>query len=432
MTGSSTVSNLSLTNSIIAFAPPGSGVGFKTLTVGSYAGSGANIVLNTALGGSNSASDQIIVNGGKATGSTLLTIHNVGGLGGQTTGAGIPIVLSTNGGTIAPNAFALANVPVVGGYRYSLDEANNAWYLVSSPTSTVADITNSVTNVAKAQQQQIVTNRVLGSILLGATEQISCSNCSSGFGAVGSLALGAHGRWGLSNQLTLMGGFSYNQYSASGISVYNAPTVAASLVYDFVNWGRSRPFLEFGGGVTPYEEVHYSRSYANGLTTATGYARAINRNAAIFGRVGWVARLTPIDEAAVYGDLSRNWMQTGGYSEATTAVNPFPATVPPGLDTLNVARIGAQYTHLFFGNFEANVGGALAYGFNAGSGAPFNVFDFGTIAPYPIQNSTWFEYGARIGYRMNERLVVDGFVVGTAGGAPGNTIHGGIGLRYFF
>jgi hypothetical protein len=59
-------------------------------------------------------------------------------------------------------------------------------------------------------------------------------------------------------------------------------------------------------------------------------------------------------------------------------------------------------------------------------------FDFGTIAPYPIPNSSWFEYGARIGYRVNERLVVDAFAVGVAGGAPGNTIHGSIGLRYLF
>ena len=91
---------------------------------------------------------------------------------------------------------------------------------------------------AKAQQNQIVTNRVLGSILLGATEQISCSSCGSGFGSIGSLALGAQGRWGLSDQLTAMGGVSYNQWSSGGISVYDAPTVAGSLVYDFSNLGQ--------------------------------------------------------------------------------------------------------------------------------------------------------------------------------------------------
>ncbi len=433
LTGPSTVSNLSVFNSAVVFAPPGASGAFKTLTVGAYVGSGANVTLNAFLSGSNSNSDRIIVNGGTATGSTLLTIRNVGGLGGQTTGAGIPIVVTTNGGTIASNAFALANVPVVGGYRYTLDESNQAYYLVSSPTSTISDIANSLNNLARSQQSQIITNRILTSILLGATEQINCSNCSSGFGAIGSFALGAHGRWSLSDRLTVMGGFSYNQYSADGVTVNNAPMFAGSLVYDLVDWGRSRPFFEIGGGVTPYEQVRYNRYYPNGLTTGLGSASAIDRNAAIFGRVGWVDRLTPIDEAAVYGDLSRNWMQTGGYTEATGPLNPYPATVQSGVDTLNVARIGAQYTHLFARSFEVNVSAAYAYGFGAGLGSQFNVFDFGTVAPYPIENSGWVEYGARIGYRVSRRMVIDAFAVGTLGGQPaGNTIHGGLGLRYLF
>jgi fibronectin-binding autotransporter adhesin len=432
LTGPSTVTNLNVTNSIIVFAPPGSGSGFKTLTVTNYVGSGASITLNAALGGSNSGSDQIIVNGGSATGTTFLTIRNVGGAGGQTSGSGIPIVVTTNGGTIASNAFALASTPVVGGFKYSLDEVNDAWYLVSSPTTTQTQVQSSINSITKAQQSQIITNRVLGSILLGATEQISCSSCGSGFGSIGSLALGAHGRLPLSDQLTAMGGVSYNQWSSGGISVYDAPTVAGSLVYDFSNLGSSRPFVEVGGGLTPYEQVKYSRNYSNGYGTALGTATAVDRDLSLFARVGWLARLTPIDEAAVYGDLSRNWMQTGGYAEAMTAINPFPETVPTGLDTLNVARIGGQFTHLFNGNIEVNVSGGVAYGFGAGSGTFVNVFDFGPIAPNALPNTTWVEYGARLGYRFSDRMVVDAFVLGTAFGEVGSTLHGGIGLRFSF
>ena len=125
-------------------------------------------------------------------------------------------------------------------------------------------------------------------------------------------------------------------------------------------------------------------------------------------------------------------MQTGGSSEQLTAINPFPATVPSGLAALNVARLGAQYTHLFNGNIEVNVSAAVAYGFGAGAGAPFNVFEFGTIAPGAIADSAWFEYGARVGYRVTDRLVVDGFLLGTAGGLAGNFVHGGVGVRYSF
>ena len=432
LTAASTVTNLSVNHSIIVFAPPGAGGAFKTLTVSNYAGNGANITMNVALSGSNSASDQIIINGGKATGSTLLTVNNVGGVGGQTSGNGIPLVVATNGGSVSSGAFSLANAPMVGGFKYTLEEADNSYFLVSSPTATIAGVTNSVNSVAKAQQSQMITNRVLGSILLGATQQISCSSCGGGFASIGSFALGGSGRWSLSDTTTLIGGISYDQWSASGITVNNAPTVAAALVYDFVKWGSSRPFFEAGLGLTPYEQVNYSRTYPNGATTGYGYASATNRDASLFGRAGWVDRLTPIDEAAAYVDLGRSWMQTGGYSEQMTAFNPFPATVPSGLAALNTTRLGAQYTHLFNGNIEVNVGGALAYGFGAGAGAPFNISQFGTIAPGAISNSAWFEYGARVGYRMTDRLVVDAFVLGTAGGLAGNFVHGGVGVRYSF
>ena len=435
MTSSSSVSNLAVTNSAIVFAPPGSGAAFKTLTVGSYNGTGANLTMNTYLGGTGSKTDELVINGGTAPGTTLVTINNatVNGLkgpGAQTTGNGIEIV-TVNGGT-ASGAFALANTPVAGGFKYSLEDTNNDWYLVSSPTATQNDIANSVNNVAKSQQQLITTNRILDSILIGATEQVNCSNCSSGFGSVGSYALGAHGRHSLTDELTVIGGFSYGEFSADGVTVSNAASIAGSLIYDFVNWGRSRPFVEVGGGATPFEDVKYSRSYANGATTGTGYGEAVNRNLGLFGRVGWVDRLTPIDEAAVYGDISRSWMIAGGYSEAAGPGNPYPATVQTGLDTLNVARAGGQYTHLFNGNIEVNVSAAVAYGFGAGSGNQFSVVDFGSIAPYPIANSYWLEYGGRVGYRLPNKMVLDAFLLGTAFGEIGKTLHGGVALRLFF
>jgi hypothetical protein len=432
MTGSSMVSNLTVANSVVVFAPPGSGGAFKTLTVNNYVGSGANVTLNAVLGGSGSASDQIVINGGRATGSTLLTIKNIGGAGGQTSGAGIPIVVATDGATIAPNAFALANTPVVGGYKYGLDESNDDWYLVSSPTSRQTDIQHSVDKLAKTQQQQIITNDLLASILLGAAGRFGCSTCSSGFASAGSFSLGASGQWSLSDRLTLLGGVSYNSYSDSGATVDNAPMAAASLHYDFADWGSSRPFVEFGGAVTPYEQVQYSRSYANGPTTSTGYASTIDRNATIFGRAGLAASLTSVDQAAVYGELDRDLMQTGGFAESENTNNPYPASVPSGLSTLNVAKVGGQYTRLFTDNISVSLSAALDYGFSAGAGSQVNVVDFGPVAPGGIANSAWGEYSANLSYRIGPRFVASAFVIGTMGGEPGWTIHGGGQLQYSF
>ncbi len=162
-----------------------------------------------------------------------------------------------------------------------------------------------------------------------------------------------------------MGGFSYDEYTAQGITVSNAPTFAGSLVYDPINFGNSRPFFEIGGGVVPFEQVRYERTYPYGGLVAEGQGNAINRSLGLFARVGWVDRVTPIDEAAVYTDISRSWLTAGGYTEASAGNNPYPATVSTGLEALDVLRFGGQYTHLFGGQFEANVSAAVAYGFNS-------------------------------------------------------------------
>ena len=438
MSASSTTTSLNLANSAIFFSPSG---GFKTLTVGSYVGTGANITLNTALGGPNAGStDQVIINGGSATGLTSLTIKNASGAAGAaTTGAGIPVVIVTNGGTTSPTAFHLANdAPILaGGFEYNLDRASNQdWYLVSSPFATVSQIQgqnqNSVTSLAQARLNQLITSRVLGSLLLGANEQVSGCDCGGGFASIGSFSLGSHGRWSLNDSVTLLAGAAFESYYQDGANVRAAPIVAASLRYDPANWGKSRPFFEIGTALSPYIDATYTRYYTNGLTPAQGVGSAVDRSISVFGRIGWVDRLTPVDEVAVFADLVRGWQQSGGYTEAANAVNPFPATVSTGIDRQDVVRFGAQYTHLLFGNIEGNINGAVAYGFDNHFGSRVNVVDFGSVAPFPLLNSAWSEFGGRLGYRFSQNLVMDAFLIGTLGGEIGPTLHAGLGVRYSF
>jgi hypothetical protein len=58
--------------------------------------------------------------------------------------------------------------------------------------------------------------------------------------------------------------------------------------------------------------------------------------------------------------------------------------------------------------------------------------DNGIITP-TIGNQNWFEYGGRLGFRISQGWVADVFVNGTLGPQPvGNTIHGGVGLRFHY
>src|SRR5580704_12637071 len=143
MTGSSTLTNLVNDPSTIVFTPP---VGdptlltsYKTLTVTNYTGMGGGITLNTFHGGDGSPSDRLIINGGSATGSTGLTIHNTTGPGGETTANGILVVNATGGATTTPSAFTLANPELrAGSFDYDLFRGGvsggsaNDWFLRST------------------------------------------------------------------------------------------------------------------------------------------------------------------------------------------------------------------------------------------------------------------------------------------------------------
>ncbi|AOR67652.1 autotransporter outer membrane beta-barrel domain-containing protein [Burkholderia stabilis] len=157
MTGSSVLSSLNNAGLVAFAAPVGSPTlsgSYKTLTTGGYVGNGGIIALNTYLGADASPTDKLIVDGGAASGTTGLKIANTAGTGAQTTGAGIPVVVTANGGTTTVSAFQLAGPVQAGAYEYRLyrgaqsggtSDANN-WYLRSQLTDPGDPIDPSTTN----------------------------------------------------------------------------------------------------------------------------------------------------------------------------------------------------------------------------------------------------------------------------------------------
>jgi hypothetical protein len=59
----------------------------------------------------------------------------------------------------------------------------------------------------------MITNRVLGTVLLGINEQVNCNDCVSAFGSAGSFSAGIHGRKNLTANLSLLAGIAYTHYS---------------------------------------------------------------------------------------------------------------------------------------------------------------------------------------------------------------------------
>ena len=301
-----------------------------------------------------------------------------------------------------------------------------------TPTPTPTGASNSgssINGLASQRFNQMVTNQVLGQVLLGVNEQINCSDCISAFGSVGSFTAGVHGRKELTNNLSLLAGLAYTQYGENGYHVTSAPIGAFALRYDFTDWGASRPFFDIGTVLSPFERVRYSRSYATSLGTVSLDSSTDSANYSVYERAGWISRISPRDEVAASLELWQLWQPVSGYSDQPVAFNPFNATLASGTDRTNLVKLGGQWTHLFGSRVEANVNGAFVQSFASSSGVVATVTGDGLVAP-TMGNQSWFEYGGRLGYRIAQGWVADLFVNGTLGPQPvGNTIHGGLGLR---
>ena len=316
---------------------------------------------------------------------------------------------------------------------YDADHAYLQFVLPSAPPFALGD---SLKILAGDRQGQLVTNRVLASILGGFNEQINCTNCISGFGSVGSFSAGAHGRFGLTDDIYVFGGLAFAHYNSGGADVTQAPIGVLAVRYDFTEFGSSRPFAEIGGEASPWQRVNYSRPYAFGSVSGTGTGSTNSANYATYAKLGWVYRFTPQDEAAIATEIWRGWQPVGGYAEAASPVNPVPGQVRSSTDIMNIAKIGAQWTHLWTGVLDSkletqvNLGVARSFDSHTAVGATFSP----TIALTGTEREhSWAEYGLRAGYRFSRSSILDVFVDGTLGPKPvGNTIHFGTGYRYSF
>ncbi|MGT9525657.1 autotransporter outer membrane beta-barrel domain-containing protein, partial [Escherichia coli] len=116
-----------------AVAKGDSPVTFHKLTTSNLTGQGGTINMRVRLDGSN-ASDQLVINGGQATGKTWLAFTNVGNsnLGVATTGQGIRVVDAQNGATTEEGVFALSRPLQAGAFNYTLNrDSDEDWYLRS-------------------------------------------------------------------------------------------------------------------------------------------------------------------------------------------------------------------------------------------------------------------------------------------------------------
>ena len=128
-------------------------VGTMTTITGNYAGvAGSTLKMDTVLGNDASATDKLIING-NTTGTTSLSVNNVGGTGAQTV-EGIQVV-QVDGNSAG--TFSLASPVQAGAYEYQLFQGGTStptdgdWYLRS--TLLACEVTNTCPVIPPVEPQ---------------------------------------------------------------------------------------------------------------------------------------------------------------------------------------------------------------------------------------------------------------------------------------
>ncbi|HEX4550213.1 autotransporter outer membrane beta-barrel domain-containing protein [Pseudomonas sp.] len=110
-----------------------------TLTInGNYVGNGGQLLLQSELGADGAPSDKLVVNNGSLSGATVISVTNLGGIGGLTRENGIQVVQAQGSTVSTNNAFSFSGPVSAGAYDYYLFKGGvtagteNNWYLRSA------------------------------------------------------------------------------------------------------------------------------------------------------------------------------------------------------------------------------------------------------------------------------------------------------------
>ena len=83
-------------------------------------------------------------------------------------------------------------------------------------------------------------------------------------------------------------------------------------------------------------------SYQTSLGPVSLDSETTSENYGVYGRAGWISRISPRDEVAASVEVWQMWQRVKGYSDpAAVAFNPFDANVATGTDKTNLVKIGA-------------------------------------------------------------------------------------------
>jgi probable HAF family extracellular repeat protein len=311
-------------------------------------------------------------------------------------------------------------------------------YIVRYDDGTTAGLTTtdklkiSIDQLAETRAGLLAQHHGFAAPLLGTDKPMTSGNEAGVFVSGGSVAGGGFLRYGLGQGLALLGGISYAKESYPDADLDGGFTGALAVQYLHTLSGWWHPFVELGGWVAPEAELSFSRTYANGAGTATGTGHTHGDLSYLYARAGILFTVSDGDQIALSAEIGRQRMAVEGYSEGVDG-NPFEAHVFPGTDRADIVKARLQWSHRFTDDLDATVWAAAVQAFNHESGLRGKVWGIGTFVPASLDELTWAEYGARVGYKVTDVMTLDLFMTGVSGDSGiGTHVHAGAGLRFQF
>lgn len=275
-------------------------------------------------------------------------------------------------------------------------------------TAERADLARSIRNVADERVASVIGIQSLASILTGASSRIDDQSHIGVVGGAGSPFIGANGRIGFTDTVSVSGGAAVFKQKAGGTDLEG---LLASGSVRYLPAGNSpmKPFVE-GAMRLSALDMELTRTYATSSSAVTSNSQADGWLAGGTIKAGLVMEPDQFNQIVVAASYSADWMRFGNSAEAFGADNLFAASFGKSTGRTDTVKADAAWT--------TRATDQIDIGLNAGVGVAFARKDLQAGVAFAgdldrrAERLLFATYGAQVDFRPTERLTGNVYVQG--------------------
>ncbi len=251
-------------------------------------------------------------------------------------------------------------------------------------------------------------------LLTGGTQPTQGGNEVGLIGGYGSSMLGAVGRYNMAEGLSVLGGVSLLDQTA-GATQSTGVMGAAAVRYIQPGVDSFQPFAEGGLVLGGFQTTHPNT--ASAVPTGLG---------SIYAKGGVTYDVASAARVSVFGTLAESALSTAAFTQTFTG---FTVNVPQQTGFFTTAKVTAAATMDITPEIdltaEASAGTVISH-----SGITATIPGLGTVSG--AQDSSFMEYGLRLGWKPTDMVRLEAFAQGSTGPDIGTHNMVGVGARLQF